>query len=480
MELQDIFIGGDIEKTIENLKQKAIEVPEWSELEKEYDQTQHDIIADSTLRPDDKIGDNGKKELAAKVSYPAEKIAVRRMVQMALSIPVNRICNTADEKGDEDEVKKVQSKAIEATYKGVRIDGENINRMTAFFAACEVLTVWYAVDTGIIHNKYGFPTKFKLRCRSYSPMPEKWSRITQADLYPLFDEYDDMVAMSFEYIRTDGEDEITCFETYTATNHYRWEQNGDDWTEVVNEPVIIGKIPAIYLRRPLPVWEGISNNRNEIEFTLSRESDIIRKNSAPIIVLKGELLGDKPVGDKAREVYQTKDDGGLELVSPAISHEAAQFYIDQLKQNIEEDLQLPNLSLENIKGLGAISGEARKTLLTDGHLKVGDEQHEIIRFLEREDSVIRALLGKVNTSWESSLENLSIEHILTPFIQNDELGEIEKMEKATAGKAILSRRTAIAKSRLVDDPEAEYVRIEEEERAEAENQRIVDLFEGSV
>ena len=89
-------------------------------------------------------------------------------------------------------------------------------------------------------------------------------------------------------------------------------------------------------------------------------------------------------------------------------------------------------------------------------------------------------MSKINVGWEKTIGDLSIEHIITPFIQNDELAEIEKMEKATGGKAILSRKTAVAKARLVDDPDAEIARIEEEERADAENNRMMNVFEGGV
>lgn len=480
MELQDIINPSDIEGTIEALKNKSVSVPSWSDLAKKYDQKEHEIIADKALRPDDKIGSDGKKEEMAKITYPAEKIAVRRMVQMAFTIPVKRIYNTVGDNGKDNKLLKDQSKAIESAYESVRIDGENMNRMRAYFAACEILTVWYAVEGEKEHTLYGFPTKFKLRCRSYSPMPEEMSKITQASLYPLFDEYDDMIAMSFEYIRSENDADVTYFETYTADTHYRWKNDGGWIEDIAPEKIVIGKIPAVYLRRPQPIWEGISNNRKEIEFTLSRQSDVIRKNSAPIIVVEGELIGEKPVGDKAREVYNVKQGGGLDVVSPTISKDVTEYHISQLKQNIEEDLQLPNLSLENIKGLGAMSGEARKTLLTDGHLKVGEEKHDIIRFFDRESNVIKALFGKINTKWEHTISDLPIEHIVTAFVQNDELSEIEKMEKGTGGKQLVSRRTAISRLNLVDDVDAEIALIQDEEQAEIDARRMSDVFEGGM
>jgi len=141
------------------------------------------------------------------------------------------------------------------------------------------------------------------------------------------------------------------------------------------------------------------------------------------------------------------------------------FMVSTLKQNIEEELQLPNLSLENVKGLGAISGEARKTLLTDAHLKVGEESGDIVEFFEREFNVIKAFVGEMKKDWKDSINELECEHIITPFIQNDESATIDKLMKATAGKQIMSQKEAIGQAGLVENIDAELEQIQKEELA---------------
>lgn len=117
------------------------------------------------------------------------------MNQMCFTIPVERKYETED-----DETLKEIANAIEAIYEKVRINGVNKNRMRAYFGACEVCTVWYAVEEE--NEDYGFKCKYKFKCRSYSPMPTKMSKISEAKLWPVFDEYDDMVAMCIEYTIT--------------------------------------------------------------------------------------------------------------------------------------------------------------------------------------------------------------------------------------------------------------------------------------
>ena len=63
-------------------------------------------------------------------------------------------------------------------------------------------------------------------------------------LYPLIDELDDMLAMSFEYTKRVKDEVITYFETYTSDKHYKWKQNGKGW-----EPV--GTVEQIRLKYPV-------------------------------------------------------------------------------------------------------------------------------------------------------------------------------------------------------------------------------------
>lgn len=440
---------------IADLKKKAVKVPLWSELVKEYDPRKHEIVVNKRLRPDKKLK-NGGREAVARVTYGLQRLSVRRMTQMCMAIPVKRVYNI-----ENNPLRQEVAKAIEEIYKHVHIDNVNNKRMRAYFAACEVLTVWYTVKE---KNKlYGFDSEYKLKCRSYSPMDRKFSRIEEAALYPLMDSLGDMVAMSFSYLQTEKDGDVEYFETYTKTNRFVWAYREGKWEDVIApEEIVIEKMPLIYIWRPLPIYEDSTNNTQEIEFTLSRESDILRKNSAPVLKIKGKLANnDQPETDVAREVYQLEGDGDIDYATWEQQIEAMKFYIDTLKQNIEEELQLPNLSLENVKGLSAISGEARKTLLTDAHLKVGDESGDIIEFLEREFNVIKAFLKQMNRKWESTLDELTAEHIITPFVQNDEGLEIDRITKATQ-KPIMSQKTGIKRLGLVEDVDAEYKQLQDE------------------
>ena len=110
-------------------------------------------------------------------------------------------------------------------------------------------------------------------------------------------------------------------------------------------------------------------------------------------------------------------------------------------------------------------------MLTDAHLKVGDESGDIIEMLERECNVIKAYLAKMNKTWETSIYDLNVEHVITPFIQNDENVEIEKLVKAS-NKPIMSQLTAISRLGMVEDANKELQQLQ----AESQLENNIDVF----
>ena len=467
--LEEIFAEGNSPDKIMGILSSQQKIcPSWDLLEKNFVPSKHDIITDPTRRPKPKIR-NGQKELPAKLVYPAEMIAARRMNQMAFSIPVKRRYSKA-----ENDTEKSFQVAIEKVYESVRIDGVNSKRMYAYFAGCEFSTFWYVVEGKEEHDRYGFTTKDKIRCRTFTPMPKIYTKLTQARIYPYFDDMDDLIVLSYAYKDAEG---VEHFDAYTAEKSYYFTKDTGEWkAEPVDNP--LGKIPAVYLSRPLPIYDGISTNRDDIEFTLSRNSDNIRKNSAPILKIVGELVGGElPAGDTARQVYKLQEGGDLQLVSPALTTSDSKSHFEMLRQIDCEVTQLPDLSLENIKGLGAQSGEARKTLLTDPHLKVKEESHDIIECLDREFEVIKAILVHENPEWKPYLHSTTCKQVITPFIQNDTAADITNYVKASG--VLMSRKSAVIQAALTEDPEEDFKQLEEENNQEVQQERMINLFPAS-
>lgn len=476
--IKEIFSAGSAGTIINELKKKSVEVPDWAEkLIKDYEPTKHKICTDLIGRKDRERSD-GVLEKASRIYIGMEKLLSHRYNEYTFSLPVKRAYSNIDDNKTRQEI----ANAIEAIYKHARIDAVNLKRGLAYYAACEIFTIWYTVERE--NTLYGFPSKYKLKCKTYSPMDGVL-------LYPLIDDKDDMLAMSFEYVKKDGEKSVTYFETFTEDRHYKWKRDSssaDGWSEELSEvsedgetksgeSISILKIPGAYLWRPVPVYHGLSYIREEIEYTLSRNSDVIAYNSAPVLKIAGKVIGEENKGE-ARRAWRMENGGDVAYVSWNQSVDALKYQIEMLVKLFFMQAQMPDVSFDNLKGLGSIGYDARQTLFTDAHLKIGDEAGPWIEFLERECNVIKAFLKKMNVKWEKEVDNVDVEHIITPFVQNDEKYEIEKWMKANGDKPLVGHLESIRKAGVSEDPDATFEEYEREQNASME-QRVNDIFGGS-
>ena len=461
--LQEIFEAGrDATQIVADLKKKTIEVIPWSTLEKEYNPKKHPVMTDVSYNA--KSDKKGKDRKVTRVILPWQKLAVRRMGALAFGIPVKRVYKP--KKGDEQG--KKAAAVLESLYKRNHINSVNLERSKFLYASCEVVTLWYTqeVEGGAVYA--GEKTKYKLRCKNYSPM--------KGDvLYPLFDEYDDMIALSVEYTRKEDNVSTTYFDTYTADQHYRWKQAGTSWEEdMTPEPIKIGKIAGVYGNREQPVWEEQSENVFEAEWTYSYNGNYVRKNSRPNWVVFCDPQDKVKVGQEkdddrlGRNVLKYPANAKAEYKTWDQSIESIKFHTSELKSNFFMGLQLPDMSQESMKQT-PMSGEARKMMFLDAQQKVLDESGIWIEYFDREMSVVKAFACKMFPGLAEAINSLEVENVITPYTIREEGERITNSSNATGGKAVMSRRTAVSRLGMVDDVDEEIELIEEEEK--------VDLFD---
>ena len=459
--LQEIFEAGrDANQILADLKKKTIVVPGWSKLEKEYDPTKHPVMTD--LSYNSKEGTKGKDKKVTRVILPWQKLAVRRMGSLAFGIPVKRVYKPADDS------QKTAAAVIESIYKRNHINSVNLERSKFMYASCEVVTIWYTqeIEGGTVYA--GEESKYKLRCKNYSPM--------KGDaLYPLFDEYDDMIALSVEYVRMEDGTRVTYFETYTADHHYRWRMEGSKAVPDMDpEPIKIGKINGVYGFRPLPVWEEQSENVYEAEWTYSYNGNYVRKNSRPNWVVFCDPQDKVRVGQEkddprlGRNVLKYPANAKAEYKTWDQSIESIKFHTSELKKNFFMGLQLPDMSSDNMKET-PMSGESRKMLFIDCQMKVLDESGIWTEYFDREMSVVKAFAEKMFPSYAEAIRSLEVETIITPFTIRDEGERITNYSNATGGKPVMSQRTAVSRLGMVDDVDEELKEIDKDE--------AVDVFD---
>ena len=215
---------------IADLKSKTIYVPSWASLLPEYDARQHPVMNKNLYR--DKVMKNGSVEKVTRITLPLQRLAVKRMSELLFAIPVKRIYHPQTDE------EQTAARIIESIYKRNRINSVNIMRARALYAACETVTLWYTQEQDVYYA--GELSPIKIRCKVFSPM-------TGDILYPLFDEYDDLKALSIEYSRTDGQTTTRYFDVYTNNRHlrFRGDANSKNMDLEVDEVITIGKITGV-------------------------------------------------------------------------------------------------------------------------------------------------------------------------------------------------------------------------------------------
>lgn len=440
MEISEILDPSkSIDSRINELKKRTVSVPLWRILQEKYEPANHSVLTDTISLKDKEDG-----EKSARIAIGLEKLLTDRVNQFTFAIPVKRKYNTpANEKQSE------IITALESIYENAHIDSMNYKRGLAYYASCEMFTIWYAVKRP--NTLYGFPSEYKLRCKTYSPMDG-------VRLYPIIDEYDDMIAMSFEYDKVVSNTKtITIFETFTASRHYVWKKDnqGNSWEEATaqvlddgsiesGEEIVINKIPGVYLWRPTPIYAGLGNIRHELEYGVSRQCNVVAYNAAPIVKVKGGIVGKEKKGESKR-IWRVENDGDISYVSWNQSQEAVTNQTNTLLRLYWMISQMPDISFENMKSLGNIGYDARQTMLTDARLKIKNESGPWKECFEREFSVIKAFLKQMNKGWSKEIDNISCEHVITPYVPRDESTDISVRLKANGGKPVESQLESIVR-----------------------------------
>lgn len=413
---------------IGDLKRKTISVPSWSKLAKEYNPNLHPVMTDPNYR--DKVTRKGVEHLT-RITLGLQRLAVKRMGELAFGIPVKRVYKPKDD------AEKKAAEIMEAIFTKNRIDSVNIERSKYLYASCEVVTLWFSQEAQTTYG--GEVSPIKLRCKNYSPM--------KGDaLYPLFDEYDDMIALSIEYTRYENSTHVVYFDTYTATEHVRWRTEGRNTTEEIREPITLGKITGVYAHRDKPIWEDQSQNVYEVEWTLSRNGNYIRKNARPNWVVFSDnkiTFGKESNKDnEGRNVLKYGKDDKAQYVTWQQAIDSIKFHVDEIKRNFFMELQLPDMSMENMKAT-PMSGEARKMMFIDAQLKVRDESGLWLEYFDREINVVRAFMKAMFPTLAKAIDALNVEVEITAYTINDDETTIKNLVTANGGKAIMSQRESV-------------------------------------
>lgn len=424
------------------------------DIAKQYDPKQH-AINDPAKRPDKTVKlDDGSSRLVTVTRLPIsmQKRIVRLAATFLCGRPIELMANAVEQ------IDKDLLVVITKTWKDNKLDYKSKKLAKLMMSETECAELWYAEPIeegfwkGTPNDKPNVKFKLRMKILAYS---------LGDSLYPVYNAAGDMIAFGRGYtVAADGA-KLERFDIYTAENIYYLKKDSSGWMQEKAETNPYKKIPIIYYNQPVPEWHDVQELIERKEKAMSSLGDINEYHAAPTLVSKNaEIVGFAQKGEEGKIIEITGDKADLNYVSWDKSPESQKLEFELLDREIYGLTDTPNISFEQMKGLGTFSGIALKMLFLGAHMKASDHEENFGESIQRRINYIVAAMTIINVAFEGA-KNLTIEPKFTYFLPKNEQEIIEMLSTATTG-GIMSKETAVRNNPLVQDPEAEVELIKAE------------------
>lgn len=457
-QLDELYKTGDFDSYINELKSgRLTAMPDVNKYNNELHLQGH-AINDEGKRPNKVVSlENGatRIELVARIQLAFQKLIVERAVSFLFGNPVNL-------KSDDSNAMNIISalKSVLADVKSETLDARIARTM---MTEREVAEYWFVSKSDDDVARYGFDSRLRIRCNVFS-------RKNGDVLFPYFDENRDLIAFSRQYAIENNDDTTDIFmDVFTAQEFQRFKSsNNGIWEMCEGFPRknTIGKIPIIYGEQDDVEWADVQNLIERLEKLLSNFADTDDYHASPKIFVTGQVTGFAKKGETGAIIEGT-DGATAQYLAWNQAPESVRLEIDILLKMIYALSQTPDISFENIKSLGSISGVALKLLFMDSHLKVKNKSGIFNEYLQRRINIILAYLAQMNSkdaAFVKQCKTTIVTPQINPYMLTDLQTEVATLQSAAGNVAIASRRTVVSKLGLVDDVDAELDEIERDEQ----------------
>lgn len=444
----------DIQFFIDNLQQPAIILPairncyntyfayEWY---KQYDPYYH-TINDRFLRKDrptkretgseDENGNPIMETIFVRVNRIAlalQKIIVMRAVAFLAGGQINLKANAVTPAEIE------LGKLINDCWKANKLDFKNIDIAERLKSETECVEIWYSTAN---KNK-----KVELKLRVYSPSQG-------FRLYPVFDAMGDMIAFGIEW--DDLRAKTRHFDIYTDTEITRYIDTGKGWTLTETIKILYGKMPCIFYKQHRPEWSIVQSLIDRLELVASNHGDTNDYHASPTLVASGTVLSAAQKGETGK-IYELETGGDIKYVTWDNAPQSIKMEIENLEKWIYTLTQTPNISFQEMKGLGNLSGTALERIMIDAHLKaVLQQKGNFGEMIQRRLNFMKAALIEMNPqiSGIEAASDMNIEAQFTLFNIDDLSDKIAVALAGNGGKPVLTHKQSIELVGQTDDVDA--------------------------
>jgi SPP1 family phage portal protein len=453
MKFDEFFADKTAQEKIALIKGNRGNLPNYDEYKKLLNVNEHKIVKDKIDRPDKQITDkNGQLKIVPRNRIASDYYNDIVNQQSAFAFG-NQVVWIDTDKGQIDKkfFKRFYKILLNAKYSSVDI--KLCMALKSWGEACEI---WFGRDGKEVVED--LELNIKLRCDVFSP--------ADSILYPYFDETGDLKVFARQYKAKDEKGEEAFFlDVYTDEEIVRFSNDGNTFTEIAKRPHGLKKIPVVYVNQSYPAYIKVKTIIERLELLQSNLADTNDYHGSPTIIAQGKVEGFAGKGEAGR-ILEIEQNAKVSYLSYDSMNESLKFERETLEKEMRYHSKTVDLSLNNLKGIGNISGRALKTLFTLPHLQVVlDSMLIYTPWMERRANIIKDFLSNIDSANKVSYLNLQPFAKIQAFMVDDLSTLIEDLSTAVGGKQIMSIETAVQLLNQVEDTTVEIDKIINESNA---------------
>jgi len=289
---------------------------------------------------------------------------------------------------------------------------------------------------------------------------------------PFFDGSGNMILFMWEYkAKNQNDQEINHVEIWDSANYHYLNDEGGKMAYLDKVmPHGFDRIPIVYVNQDEPEWFVVRELIDRFETSLSKLGGSNDYTAYPLLQIFGTVnsFPDKDDSGKILEFPIKIDDDGkpvhgkAEFLTADNAAESAKLEFDNVKDLIYSISHTPDLSFDNVKGLGTVSGVALKLLFLDAVIKATMNEGDNRTMIERILNIITSGVVKTtNTGLAKFSESLYYDIVFNSIIPDD-VKTATDIITSLKEAGLISTISAIKLLDLVENPEDELKLINSE------------------
>jgi SPP1 family phage portal protein len=473
-----LLLATEPDKVIAKIKEQSkdnAKIIEYQKEIKEKDRTLRETQV-GTIQKDKSVGTGERSKLVKAVRIPIN--FAKKIVTTATAFEVGKpVTLVASEENNLVEL-------FHQMWKSMRIDSKIAELVRLKKSETQSAIQFYINDLkkesilAKIIAKLGFSSQAK-------ELKSKVLNNKDGIMTPYFDKTGNMILFMWQYKAKDEASgkEINNVEIWDSEKyHYLNDAKGGKMAYASNPiPHGFDRIPIIYVSQEEPEWFDVKEMIDRIEVSLSKLGASNDYSAYPLLQIFGEVVSfpDKDESGKVLQFPMKKDDDGnyvngrAEFLTAENAVESAKLELETLKGFIYSISHTPDLSFDNVKGLGNVSAVALKLLFLDAVIKATMNEGDNRTMIERIINVMLSGITKTtNTKLATEGQSLYFDIIFNSIIPDDVQTATDIIIKLKEA-GLLSTQTAIKLLDLVENPADELAIINEEATKEGPTNTVV-------